>query len=70
MKCPMEPPILKFPFDGVVNSDGVLKLSDKPKCRNLNLGLTTKARSYKGAGQERDLKVTSHTPGSAKSVRA
>jgi hypothetical protein len=38
-------------------------------CRNPNLGLVTKARGCKGAGQERDLRVTSHTPGSAKSVR-
>jgi hypothetical protein len=39
------------------------------KCCNLNLGLATKARGYKGAGQEEDSRVTSHAPGSAKSVR-
>jgi hypothetical protein len=37
-------------------------------CRNPNLGLVTKARGYKSAGQERDPRVTSHTPESAKSV--
>jgi hypothetical protein len=39
------------------------------KCCNLSLGLTTKARGCKVAGQERDLGVTSHAPESAKSVR-
>jgi hypothetical protein len=39
-------------------------------CRNPNLGLTTKARVWKVTGQEEDPGVTSHAPGSAKSVRA
>ncbi len=38
-------------------------------CRNLNLGLVTKTRGFKVAGQEKDLGVTSHAPKSAKSVR-
>jgi hypothetical protein len=38
-------------------------------CRNPNLGLTTKARGCKVAGQDKDPKVTSHAPKSAKSVR-
>jgi hypothetical protein len=38
-------------------------------CRNPSLGLATKARGYKVAGQEGDPGVTSHAPGSAKSVR-
>jgi hypothetical protein len=37
-----------------------------PRCRNPNLGLTTKARACKVAGQEGSLGVTSHAPGSAK----
>jgi hypothetical protein len=37
---------------------------------NLSLGLTTKTRGWKVAGQEGDLGVISHVPGSAKSVRA
>jgi hypothetical protein len=39
------------------------------KCRNLSLGLATKARGCKVTGQEGDPRVTSHAPGSAKSVR-
>jgi hypothetical protein len=39
------------------------------KCHNLSLELTTKARGCKVASQEKDLRVTSHVPGSAKSVR-
>jgi hypothetical protein len=39
------------------------------KCCNPSLGLTTKARGCKVAGQERDLGVISHAPESAKSVR-
>jgi hypothetical protein len=39
------------------------------KCRNPSLGLTTKVRGYKGAGQEEDPGVTSHALRSAKSVR-
>jgi hypothetical protein len=35
-------------------------------CRNLNLGLATKARACKGAGQERSMGLTSHALGSAK----
>jgi hypothetical protein len=35
-------------------------------CHNLNLGLVTKVRACKGAGQERSWGVTFHTPGSAK----
>jgi len=35
-------------------------------CRNPSFGLTTKARVYKVAGQERSLGVTSHAPRSAK----
>jgi hypothetical protein len=38
-------------------------------CRNPSLGLATKARGYKVAGQEGDPEVTSHAPRSAKSVR-
>jgi hypothetical protein len=38
-------------------------------CRNPSLGLATKARGCKVAGQEGDSGVTSHAPGSAKSVR-
>jgi hypothetical protein len=37
-----------------------------PNCRNLSLGLTTKARGCKVAGQEKDPEVTSHAPRSAK----
>ncbi len=33
-------------------------------CRNPSLGLMTKARAYKGAGQERSLGVASHALGS------
>ncbi len=40
-----------------------------PICCNLNLGLVTKARGWKVAHQEGDLGVTSHVPGSTKSVR-
>jgi hypothetical protein len=39
------------------------------ECRNPNLGLTTKARGCKVAGEERHPIATSHVPGSAKSVR-
>jgi hypothetical protein len=39
------------------------------KCRNPSLGLATKAKGYKVAGQEGDPGVTSHAPGSAKSVK-
>jgi hypothetical protein len=35
-------------------------------CHNPNLGLATKARACKGAGQEGSPGVTSHAPGSAK----
>jgi hypothetical protein len=35
-------------------------------CLNPNLGLATEARGCKVAGQEKDLGVTSHVPGSAK----
>ncbi len=38
-------------------------------CRNPSLGLATKARGCKVAGQKKDLGITSHAPGSAKSVR-
>jgi hypothetical protein len=38
-------------------------------CRNLNLGLATKARGCKVAGQEGDLGITSHALENAKSVR-
>jgi hypothetical protein len=31
-------------------------------CRNLNLGLVTKARACKGASQEGSMGVTSHAP--------
>jgi hypothetical protein len=34
------------------------------ECRNLNLGLATKARAYKGEGQEGRPGVTSHVLGS------
>jgi hypothetical protein len=36
------------------------------QCRNLRLGLTTKARAYKSASQERSPGVTFHVPGSTK----
>jgi len=39
------------------------------ECCNLSIGLTTKARARKVTGQEGSLGVTSHAPGSAKSVR-
>jgi hypothetical protein len=35
-------------------------------CCNPSLGLTTKARSYKGVGQEGSPRVTFHALGSAK----
>ncbi len=38
-------------------------------CHNPSLGLATKAKGWKVAGQEGDLGVTSHALGSAKSVR-
>ncbi len=38
-------------------------------CCNTSLGLATKARACKVAGQERSLGVTSHVPRGAKSVR-
>jgi hypothetical protein len=38
-------------------------------CRNPSLGLATKARGCKVAGQKGDLGVKSHAPKSAKSVR-
>jgi hypothetical protein len=38
-------------------------------CRNPSFGLATKVRGCKVAGQEGDPGVTSHAPGSAKSVR-
>jgi hypothetical protein len=37
---------------------------NKGLCRNPNLGLMTKARVYKGAGQEWSLGITFHAPGS------
>jgi hypothetical protein len=40
--------------------------NDYFKCCNLNLGLVTKARGCKVAGQEKNPRVTSHAPGSAK----
>jgi hypothetical protein len=38
-------------------------------CHNPSFGLATKARGYKVAGLIVDPRVTSHAPGSAKSVR-
>jgi hypothetical protein len=35
----------------------------KHTCRNLSLGVATKAGACKGAGQEGSLGVTSHAPG-------
>jgi len=35
-------------------------------CCNLSLGLMTKARAYKGEGQEGSLGVTSYVPGSVR----
>jgi hypothetical protein len=35
-------------------------------CRNLSLGIVTKARACKNAGQEGNLGVTFHAPGNAK----
>jgi hypothetical protein len=32
------------------------------ECRNLNLGLATKVRVYKGVGQEKSPRVASHVP--------
>ncbi len=37
---------------------------DNGKCRNPNLGLVTKARACKVAGQEQSPGVTSYAPGS------
>jgi hypothetical protein len=38
-------------------------------CHNLSLGLAIKARGCKVPNQEGDLGITSHAPGSAKSVK-
>ncbi len=40
------------------------------ECHNPSLGLATKTRGCKVAGQKEDPGVTSHAPGSAKNVRA
>jgi hypothetical protein len=37
----------------------------KGSCRNPNLGLATKAKAYKGVGQEWSPRVTFHAPDSA-----
>jgi hypothetical protein len=47
----------------------LLTLFIEGPCRNPSLGFTTEARGCKVAGQEKDPGVTSHAPGSAKSVR-
>ncbi len=39
------------------------------KCCNPSLGLATKAKGCKVAGQKKDLAVTSHAHGSAKNAR-
>ncbi len=39
---------------------------DQEYCRNPSLGLATKARDYKVAGQKGSPRVTSHAPGRAK----
>jgi hypothetical protein len=44
-------------------------LGVQASCRNPSLGLMTKARGCKVAGQKGDPGVTSHALGSAKSVR-
>jgi hypothetical protein len=46
-----------------------LKLGQYFSCRDPSLGLATKARGCKVASQKGDPRVTSHAPGSAKSVR-
>jgi hypothetical protein len=48
--------------------DDYEKLPLRPQfmCHNPNLGLTTKARAYKGAGQEGSPRVTSHAPGNVR----
>ncbi len=48
--------------NGVVNWDGVLKLGDRPKCCNPNLGLPIKAKVCKNAGQGRSSRIPSHAP--------
>jgi len=35
---------------------------NKGSCHDPSLGLTTKAKTYKGAGQEGNPRVTSHAP--------
>jgi hypothetical protein len=39
-------------------------------CHNPSLGLMTKARGYKVAGQEGGSRVTSHAPENAKSAKS
>jgi hypothetical protein len=39
-------------------------LQGENTCRNLNLGLATKARAYKSVGQKGSPRGTSYTPGS------
>jgi hypothetical protein len=63
------PPSPNFPqFYIVEPSSGFNKgfrstsVGDNKFCRNLSLGLTTKARACEGASQEWGLRVTFHTP--------
>jgi hypothetical protein len=44
----------------------IVELVEDIFCHDLNLGLATKARACKSAGQEGSLGVTFHAPGSAK----
>jgi hypothetical protein len=47
----------------------LISSSSGGECRNPSIGFATKVRGCKVASQEKDLKVTSHVPMSAKSVR-
>ncbi len=43
-----------------------LKIFFHNNCRNLNLGLATKVRAYKGAAQKGSSRDTSHVPRNVK----
>ncbi len=55
-----------WPWDQHPND--ILSQNSPMECHNRSLGLVTKLRGYKVAGQEKDLRVTSHAPRSAKRV--
>jgi hypothetical protein len=46
--------VLKIGVEQIEGNEG--------SCHNPNLGFTTKAKTYKGAGQEGSPRVTSHAP--------